>query len=78
LRFVAGAIADTDAPPSLVELIKQRRRWLNGSFFSLLYYLHHFPRVLMTNHSLLRKAALALQWGFQVSARPPSPAAGTD
>lgn len=67
LRWVAGATAHTDTPQSLVALIKQRRRWLNGSLFALIYYLQHFPRILAANHSVPRKAALCLQWVFQLT-----------
>lgn len=38
-RCLKRALAD-----NLVELIKQRRRWLNGSFFSLVYYISNFGR----------------------------------
>lgn len=44
LHYVKGAIADTDVPDNLLELIKQRRRWLNGSFFAGVYYVQNFPR----------------------------------
>lgn len=31
-------------PDTILELIKQRRRWLNGAFFSLVYYITKFHR----------------------------------
>jgi len=67
LRYVPGAVADTDTPQTLVELIKQRRRWLNGSLFALFYYLVHFSRFLQTSHSCGRKFLLIIQFFFNLT-----------
>jgi chitin synthase len=65
LRYVKGAVAVTDVPMTLVDLMKQRRRWLNGSFFAMLYACINFPRVLSsTRHSAFRKAALSIQFFY--------------
>lgn len=45
-------------------MIKQRRRWLNGSFFSLLYYLYHFPRFMHTSHGIPRKVGFLVQFFY--------------
>jgi hypothetical protein len=37
LRFISNAFAETDTPETLLELIKQRRRWLNGCAPPLLH-----------------------------------------
>ncbi|CAE7849502.1 CHS3 [Symbiodinium sp. KB8] len=62
LTFVKKAIAATDIPQNLTELIKQRRRWLNGAFFSLLYYLLNFPRFFRASHSTYRLTILIAQF----------------
>lgn len=48
----------------MLELLKQRRRWLNGSFMSTLYTLQHTPELLEASHGPIRKTALILQMGF--------------
>jgi len=49
-------------PAELASLLKQRRRWLNGSFFAMLYSLRHFGRVLNdTRHPAWRKLLFAFE-----------------
>ena len=62
LAYDAGAAAHTDVPDSVGALVKQRRRWLNGSFFATLYALSGWARILpggKTRHGLLRQAGFA-------------------
>ena len=62
LRYVKGAVARTDVPDTLVKLVKQRRRWLNGSFFALLYSLRNMRRLFVeSNHTLWRKCIISFQ-----------------
>lgn len=63
LHFVNDAVAETDIPTTLVDLIKQRRRWLNGTFFALVYVLLGFPKLLRrSDHSIIRRLVLTLQF----------------
>lgn len=68
LKYVKQAMARTDVPTDLTDLIKQRRRWLNGSLFALLYALLGWGRLLKSSsHSLPRKFLLTLQFVYYVS-----------
>ncbi|KAJ9106550.1 hypothetical protein QFC20_004042 [Naganishia adeliensis] len=61
LKYVSAAVAHTDAPETIAEFISQRRRWLNGSLFALVYSLAHFFEVYRTKHSVIRKMAFTVQ-----------------
>ncbi len=64
LRWVPGAVASTDVPDTLRELTQQRRRWLNGSFFNILYVLQHWRKILRSRHPWWRKTMLVMQYCF--------------
>ena len=67
LKYIHSSVADTDVPDSIVGLVKQRRRWLNGAFFTLLYTIINFPRILLfTSHSVARKLLLFTQLLYMV------------
>ncbi|KAG9058039.1 hypothetical protein FS842_002000 [Serendipita sp. 407] len=61
LKYVRGAVGETDVPYSLDELIVQRRRWLNGSFFAAVYALAHNGQIFTSGHSFARKFWLAIE-----------------
>lgn len=62
LLLVNTAIATTDIPSNLNMLIRQRRRWLNGSFFAGLYAIKEWSRLYTeSGHSFGRKVLLTLQ-----------------
>ena len=50
LRYVKEAKASTDVPDTVPEFISQRRRWLNGSLFSVRSYLLAPVRCVLTRH----------------------------
>lgn len=66
LRYVKSAFGETDCPDQLAELISQRRRWLNGSFFAAVYSLWHFPQIWRTDHSALRKFSLSIEFLYNL------------
>jgi chitin synthase len=65
LRYVKSAYAETDVPDNLAELISQRRRWLNGSFFAAIYACSHAFAVFRTNHSIIRKLSFQIEFLYQ-------------
>lgn len=64
LAYDAGSAAFTDVPDSVGNLVKQRRRWLNGSFFATIYAIYHWARLLPgggTSHALWQQALFLFQ-----------------
>jgi len=55
LRYIPGCRALTDPPTTVVDLIKQRRRWTNGSLFASWYVLDHLHLITRSSHSCCRK-----------------------
>ncbi|KAH6913854.1 chitin synthase [Coprinopsis sp. MPI-PUGE-AT-0042] len=66
LKYVKGAIGETDVPDALPEFISQRRRWLNGSFFAATYAIAHAGQVLRSGHSIPRKFMLMVETVYNV------------
>ena len=68
LHYVKNAVAETDVPTTLTALVRQRRRWLNGSFFAMLYAIRNFNRFwTKSNHSIGRKIAITVQFTTYVA-----------
>ena len=55
LKYVKSARAETDVPDLLPELVSQRRRWLNGSFFAALHALINYLQIFDSAHSTYQK-----------------------
>jgi chitin synthase len=67
LHYVKNAVAETDVPETLHALIKQRRRWLNGSFFATLYTIIHFNSFWNgSSHDLITKLGICSQFVYYV------------
>jgi cellulose synthase/poly-beta-1,6-N-acetylglucosamine synthase-like glycosyltransferase len=43
-------VAEADPVTGLAGLIKQRRRWLNGTFFAMIYTLSNWNRIWTESH----------------------------
>jgi chitin synthase len=66
LRYVRSAVGETDVPDQIPELISQRRRWLNGSFFAAVYALAHWNRFLSAKHSITRKVLFVVEFIYML------------
>ncbi|KAJ3113394.1 Chitin synthase, class 2 [Phlyctochytrium bullatum] len=66
LRYVKSARAETDVPSTLEALIKQRRRWINGSFFASVYATWNWKRILSSGHTGSRKAILIAEFIYNL------------
>ncbi|KAL1722353.1 chitin synthase [Schizophyllum commune] len=66
LHYVKSAYAVTDVPDQVPELISQRRRWLNGSFFAAVHSIFHFYYIYRSAHTFMRKFWLHVETVYQV------------
>jgi chitin synthase len=66
LHYVKSAYAETDVPDQVPELISQRRRWLNGSFFAAIHSIVHFHYIYRSAHSFTRKLWIHVEMLYQV------------
>jgi chitin synthase len=65
LEYIKEAVAEADAVTKLTGLMKQRRRWLNGTFFAMLYALGNMGRIWTESaHSVGRKVTLTLEFMY--------------
>lgn len=63
LEYVKEAVAEADPVTRLIGLMKQRRRWLNGTFFAMLYALGNMSRIWSeSGHSFIRKLVLTMEF----------------
>ena len=63
LSYVPDAKAFTDAPDSMMVLMKQRRRWMNGAMFGTAKVLGNFVNMISckrTNHGCIRKVGMLI------------------
>ncbi|KAF8894117.1 chitin synthase-domain-containing protein [Infundibulicybe gibba] len=66
LKYVKGAVGETDVPDALPEFISQRRRWLNGSFFAATYAIAHVGQIMRSGHSYARKIVLMIETVYNI------------
>ncbi|KAF8133385.1 glycosyltransferase family 2 protein [Boletus edulis] len=66
LHYVKSAYAVTDVPDQVPELISQRRRWLNGSFFAAVHSTIHFHYIYRSSHTFLRKFWIHIEMFYQL------------
>ncbi|KII90552.1 glycosyltransferase family 2 protein [Plicaturopsis crispa FD-325 SS-3] len=65
LHYVKSAYAVTDVPDTVAELISQRRRWLNGSFFAAIHSTFHFHYIYRSAHTFMRKFWIHVEMVYQ-------------
>ncbi|GAA5953586.1 hypothetical protein JCM21900_003352 [Sporobolomyces salmonicolor] len=65
LHYQRSAYAVTDVPDRVPDLISQRRRWLNGSFFAGLHSSYHFGYIYRSDHTFWRKLWLHVELLYQ-------------
>ncbi|ORZ37301.1 chitin synthase-domain-containing protein, partial [Catenaria anguillulae PL171] len=62
LQYEKDSQAITDVPDNFPEFISQRRRWLNGSTFAMLYALGNVGQIYTSGQSFLRMIVFTLEF----------------
>ena len=57
---------DFSSPVQVPELVSQRRRWLNGSFFAAIHGIVKFHYIYRSSHSLARKFFIHIELVYQI------------
>ncbi|KAH9964997.1 glycosyltransferase family 2 protein [Russula dissimulans] len=65
LHYVKSAYAVTDTPDQVPELVSQRRRWLNGSFFAAIHGTVKFHYIYRSSHTFWRKFWIHVELIYQ-------------
>ncbi|OMJ95124.1 hypothetical protein SteCoe_1486 [Stentor coeruleus] len=60
LRYVKGSKAKVDVPETIDELMAQRRRWNNGTWFSTMYTIKNCGEIDKSSHNCFRKCLFKL------------------
>ncbi|CAD8054076.1 unnamed protein product [Paramecium primaurelia] len=61
LKYVRNALVEVDPPQNIIQLLLQRRRWINGSYFALNYVIRKFGEQLPNSgHSQIDKSLFIL------------------
>ncbi|KAM5526289.1 chitin synthase 3 [Fusarium oxysporum f. sp. phaseoli] len=69
LKYVP-VTATTDIPMTTTDFINQRRRWLNGAFFSTIYVLKRCGHLWRSDHTIKRKVAFFIPRDRSTPCRP--------
>lgn len=59
LSYVQSSVAETDIPDDIFRLLRQRRRWINGSWFALIDNLKRWKKIGKSYHTPCRKLAFS-------------------
>lgn len=65
-RYVKKSIAETDVPETISSLMSQRRRWINGSWFSLIDSIRKSTKIYESGHNCCRKCIFSVQMAYYV------------
>lgn len=65
-RYVKKSVAETDVPETISSLLSQRRRWINGSWFSLVDSIKKCGKIYESSHNSCRKCIFSFQMAYYV------------